>query len=91
MKKSIIIIFFLTLLILVGVYCIYNEIFNWEEFAEVFKYLIFRLPIGLLLLVLSKYNRSLEYNYKDALSYLGFVIGGILLLPPGIIYTLFIN
>ena len=91
MKKNTLVVLGLTFLILIGIYFIYNEIFNWKEFAEVLNYLIFRLPAGLLLLTLSKYNKGLKYGHKDVLSYLGFIVGGILLLPPGIIYSLFIS
>ena len=90
MKKNTLIIV-LAILILAGTYCIYNEIFNWAEFGELIKYLVFRLPIGLSLLIVSKYNKGLQYQYKNILSYFGFIIGAILLLPPGVLYALFIR
>jgi len=74
-----------------AVFYIYDEITNWQELGEIIRYVLLGLPLGILLICLSIYNQKLDYKNRVGFTFLGWIAATVLLLPPFLIYLLFIK
>lgn len=93
MKKIYIIPALIIVLSLLGIYNLYDQISNWSELGENIRYLIVNIPLTVTILFLSKYNFKFGYkiDVKNFISWLGFIICAVLIIPPYIIYLIFIR
>jgi len=86
-KKSKIIL----VLALFSAWYIYDEIFNWGEWGQTANYFILALPVGTTLLILSIKASKTGNKYDEVIALIGGILAAIILIPPYIIYRLFIK
>jgi len=83
--------FFQLVLIAVAGYYIADELLNWHEFGQILLWLFIALPVGLILLSTSIVSIKREKRLSIVLGIISLIIGIAIILPPNIIYRLFIN
>lgn len=79
-------IFFLLILIF-GVWNLYDLYFNWLEYAEKFRYIFFRIPIALFLIIAFNKIKFRNKVFNFVIKVLILFVIFFLLIPPGIYYN----
>jgi len=90
MKQQIILYIKLALFILLSVYLVdyvYSEIDLGGMIFGV--YFMFNIPLALLELLLSVYFFTRKIKWLQVISIIGFIIAGLTLIPPSILYLIF--
>jgi hypothetical protein len=93
MKKKYIVSVLIVILSLISIYNVYDQVTNWAGLGENIRYIIVNLPLAVMILILSRYNKKLEYKVglNKFISWLGFISCVILIIPPYVIYLFFIR
>jgi hypothetical protein len=78
-------------LVVIGIVVVVNMFIYWAEMGEVLKYILIRLPLSIMMVVygLRVFSESMS-NPRKIFGFIGLMFGIFLMLPPFIIYKLFI-
>lgn len=82
----------LVYLLVLGVLVMYNMFANWAEFGENIKYILFHLPLAIVLIRFAHLAlRDVHTKLQGALAVMSLLMGAFLLIPPFIIYSYLIK
>lgn len=73
-----------------GIWNLVDLFFNWQEYGEKFRYIFYRIPVGLFLIFTL---RTIELNQKSIQLFIRLVLVAIILLllaPPGVYFEMFV-
>ncbi len=79
-------------LVLIGIIVTVNMFMYWSEMGEIIKYLLIRLPLSIIMVIYGiKVFYKSNLNLSKIFGFVGLMFGIFLMLPPFIIYKLFIR
>jgi len=81
---------FYIVILLFGIWNLIDLYFNWQEYGEKFRYIFYRIPVGLFLIFTL---HTIDLHRKNIQLFIRLVLIAIILLlfaPPGLYYQAFV-